>query len=76
MVDTGKAKEGMFPTLIIMGAQKYGTTSLHYYLSLHPNISMSHEKELNFFILEMNWPRGTYWYKAQLLGFTPIPGEA
>lgn len=76
MLDSGRAKEGVLPNLIIMGAQKCGTTSLHYYLSLHPDISMSHEKELNFFIPEMNWPRGVDWYKAQFRGAADIRGEA
>jgi len=42
------------PNLVIIGAMKSGTTSLHGYLDLHPQISMSSVKELNFFILEFN----------------------
>jgi hypothetical protein len=38
------------PNVLVIGAQKAGTTSLHYYLGLHPQISMSHPKELDFFI--------------------------
>ncbi len=34
------------PNLVIIGAMKAATTSLHYYLNLHPQISMSKEKEL------------------------------
>lgn len=37
------------PNLFIIGAAKAGTTSLHHYLSLHPEIQMSAEKEPNFF---------------------------
>jgi hypothetical protein len=37
------------PNLFIIGAAKCGTTSLHYYLDLHPEISMSLEKEPNYF---------------------------
>src|SRR4051794_26778279 len=37
------------PNLLVMGAAKCGTTSLHYYLGLHPDIHMSTPKELNFF---------------------------
>lgn len=37
------------PTFIIIGAAKAGTTSLHYYLDLHPEIQMSAVKETNFF---------------------------
>ena len=29
------------PNLIVIGAQKCGTSVLHYYLRLHPEVSMS-----------------------------------
>lgn len=35
--------------LFIVGAAKAGTTSLHYYLGQHPDISMSSVKEPNYF---------------------------
>ena len=57
------AAVGALPNLIVIGAQKCGTSGLHYYLSLHPEISMSRPKELNFFIEERNWPRGVDWYR-------------
>jgi hypothetical protein len=41
---------GALPNLVIIGAMKCGTTSLHHYLDLHPAITMSRPKELNFFI--------------------------
>ncbi len=37
------------PTFFIIGAAKAGTTSLHSYLSEHPEIQMSAVKETNFF---------------------------
>jgi hypothetical protein len=38
----GKApRRGALPNLIVIGAQKCGTSGLHYYLGLHPEISMS-----------------------------------
>lgn len=40
---------GALPNLIVIGAQKCGTSALHYYLDMHPQISMSVPKELNFF---------------------------
>ena len=55
----------MLPNLIVIGAAKSGTTSLHEYLDLHPEISMSREKELNFFVEELNWSRGPEWYERQ-----------
>lgn len=40
------------PNFIILGAAKSGTTSLYKYLSQHPNIYMSSQKELNFFAFD------------------------
>ncbi len=37
------------PTFFIIGAAKAGTTSLHHYLDLHPEIQMSAVKETHFF---------------------------
>jgi hypothetical protein len=37
------------PTFFIIGAGKAGTTSLNYYLSLHPEVQMSSVKEPTFF---------------------------
>lgn len=64
------------PNLIVIGAQKCATRSLHYYLSLHPQISMSKVKELDFFIREGNWHKGIEWYKSNFTGNAKIYGEA
>ncbi len=40
------------PTFFVIGAAKCGTTSLHEYLDLHPDISMSSIKEPMFFVPE------------------------
>lgn len=37
------------PNLFVIGAEKCGTTSLHSYLDLHPEISMSCKKEAGYF---------------------------
>lgn len=37
------------PTFFVIGAAKCGTTSLHRYLDLHPEISMSRDKEPRYF---------------------------
>ena len=37
------------PNFFVLGAPKCGTTSLHHYLSQHPNIFMTKIKEPNFF---------------------------
>lgn len=67
---------GALPNLIVIGAQKCGTSGLHYYLGLHPEISISSPKELNFFIAERNWPRGLDWYRSRFDGSAPVRVEA
>ncbi len=42
-------RSGALPNLIVIGAQKCGTSAMHYYLDLHPEVGMSSPKELNFF---------------------------
>ncbi len=81
-----KASEGTnLPDFIIIGAAKSGTTSLYHYLSQHPEIFMSVEKELHYFISESefklqggNWHRGLDWYKDQFKNATEsqLCGEA
>ena len=71
-----ETRAGALPNLIVIGAQKCGTSVLHYYLSLHPEVSMSKPKELNFFIEERNWPRGIDWYKSQFDADARVRGEA
>ncbi len=57
----------MLPNLIIIGAMKCGTSSLHRYLNLHPQIHMASLKELDFFVSEKNWGKGLDWYEEQFL---------
>jgi hypothetical protein len=66
---------GVLPNLIVIGGLKCGTTSLHHYLNLHPEISMSRPKELNFFVAELNWPLGTEWYAAHFDPSAAVRGE-
>jgi len=61
MKDKEKLK---LPTFIIAGAQKSGTTSLHYALAKHPDIFMSEPKELNFFNIDSNYEKGIEWYSS------------
>ena len=64
------------PNLIVIGAQKCGTTSLHYYLGLHPEIFMTEEKELNYFVEEFNWGKGIDWYRSHFREGAGILGES
>jgi hypothetical protein len=66
----------VLPNLIIIGAAKAGTTSLHHYLSQHPGISMSAKKELRFFSHDDMWDRGVAWYEAQFAGQAQVYGES
>lgn len=70
------AGAGALPNLIVIGAQKCGTSGLHYYLSLHPEISVSRPKELNFFIGERNWPLGLDWYRSHFDPSAKVRSEA
>lgn len=67
---------GALPNLIIIGGLKCGTTSLHHYLNLHPEIEMSRPKELNFFVAELNWPLGRDWYADHFDASAPVRGES
>lgn len=47
-----KTGAGCWPNLLIVGAAKSGTTTLHYALAQHPDVFMSPKKEPGFF----TWP--------------------
>lgn len=63
------------PNLIVVGAMKAGTTSLHHYLDRHPQIWMSPEKEVNFFAHERRFRRKADWYAGLFPTSSPIRGE-
>jgi hypothetical protein len=69
------ARQGATPNLIVSGGLKCGTTSLHHYLNLHPEIVMSRPKELNFFVEELNWELGPEWYASHFDRSAPVRGE-
>ncbi len=66
----------MLPNLIVVGAQKCATSSLHQYLDAHPDICMSETKELDFFVAEKQWRRGLDWYRSQFPSDAPLRGES
>lgn len=72
----GSNKKTNLPNLITIGAMKCGTTSLHNYLALHPQIFMSRLKEIDFFVEEMNWSKGLEWYKSHFPKSADIIGES
>jgi hypothetical protein len=59
--------DAQLPTFLVIGGMKCGTTSLHFYLSLHPEIFMSKTKELRFFVEHNAWPKGIEWYRSQFV---------
>jgi Sulfotransferase domain len=68
-------RHGALPNLIVIGGLKCGTTSLHHYLNLHPQVAMSRPKELNFFVAELNWDLGADWYASHFDRSAPVRGE-
>jgi hypothetical protein len=71
-----RRRHAVMPNLIIIGGLKCGTTSIHHYLGLHPEIHMSKPKELNFFVKELNWDLGLPWYRGRFDDRFPIRGES
>jgi sulfotransferase family protein len=63
------------PNLLIIGAMKCGTTSLHRYLDLHPEISMSSPKELRFFD-DPAWRDRIDWYTHHFDPAAAVSGES
>ena len=64
------------PNLLIIGAAKAGTTSLHSYLAAHPDIFMSKQKELNFFDDKGRWNNGIEWYRSNFNAAFAVNGES
>jgi hypothetical protein len=65
------------PDFVIIGAQRAGTTSLHAYLSAHPQVETPTTKELHF--VTDRYERGLDWYLGQFPAELPpetITGEA
>jgi hypothetical protein len=81
---------GDLPNLLVIGAAKSGTTSLHRYLDQHPEVSMAVPhgsdvrsedndalaKEMRFF-WRSDWRQRLDWYRAHFAAMdTPVRGEA
>jgi hypothetical protein len=71
-----RKRHAQLPNLIIIGGLKCGTTSIHHYLGLHPEVQMSKPKELNFFAREMNWDLGLDWYASRFDDRFKVRGES
>lgn len=51
-----------FPDVLIVGAQRAGTSSVYRYLGGHPDVAPSLRKETEYF--SYYYDRGEYWYRA------------
>jgi hypothetical protein len=63
------------PNLLIIGAGKSGTTSLHEYLGVHPEIAMSQPKELKYFSAD-DWRSRVPRYESHFPAQAPMRGES
>jgi len=59
---TRTARMRTLPDVLIIGAQRSGTSSLYKYLGRHPNVAPSLRKEIEYFTVD--YPRGELWYRA------------
>ena len=55
----------MLPNFFVVGAQKSATTSLHQYLSGHPDIFLPPQKETHFFIEDARYELGIDHYERE-----------
>lgn len=78
----GRGSDGTWPNLLVIGAHKAGTTSLHHYLDAHPDVSMSARKELAYFagpdfpVSGSRWTLGPEWYRSNFTGPAAVHGES
>jgi hypothetical protein len=72
-------QHGRLPDFIVIGAAKAGTTSLHFYPSLHPEIFMSTPKVPRFFADAPEplgrWHPGEVWYRRLFVTTKRLAGE-
>ncbi len=56
------ARQRALPNLILLGAQRAGTTSLHAHIGLHPGVCLSRTKEVHYF--DNYQDQGLDWYRS------------
>ena len=62
-----RSKRRTMPDFLIIGASRYGTTSVYNYLRRHPCIAPAARKEIHFF--DNHFHKSVAWYRAQ---FPPL----
>lgn len=60
--EASEKHEGRLPNLIIPGAAKAGTTTIHHLLAQHPQVFLPRVKEPHFFSNDLVWERGVEAY--------------
>lgn len=68
-----KVRPRMTPSVVVIGAQKAGTSALFKMLSRHPKAAPPAIKELDFFNRDEEYAKGMGHYRAQ---FPPIPAKS
>ena len=63
-----------FPSALIIGTQKGGTTFLFDYLVQHPDVLPPLNKEIHYF--DLNYARGVTWYRARFPYSYQLRGRA
>ena len=59
-------KKKRLPDVLIIGSAKCGTTALHRYLAIHPDIAATGDIEVNFFSKNVLFEKGLNWYRQQM----------
>ena len=72
---TGRSSVEGLPNLLVIGAMKAGTTTLHAWLGQHPDIAMSTIKEINYFVSDRT-DRNPAWYARHFDSQAPFRGES
>lgn len=63
------------PDLVVIGAMRAGTTSLHNWLVRCSGVSLPKMKETDFFIEGKNWSRGFNWYQSLFSQYGEVTAE-
>jgi hypothetical protein len=61
----GLKGKAVLPNFFVIGAQKSGTTSLHEYLRVHPDIYLPEQKETKFFVNNAIYCKGIEYYENE-----------
>ncbi len=67
---------GALPNLIVIGAMKCATTSLHWHLDLHSQVVMSRPKELDFFVQRELSAQDIEGYRSRFPADALVRGES